>query len=372
MARAIELATLGQYSTRPNPSVGCVLVKDDSVVAEGWHAVTGGPHAEAVALDKAGAMAGGATCYVSLEPCSYHGKTPACAHALVAANVTRVVIAMEDPNPRVAGAGIARLRAAGIAVEVGLLNESAAALNRGFFKRMRDGRPLVRVKLGMSLDARTATSAGESQWITGEAARTDVQRWRGLSGAILTGVGTILADNPALTVRDPRYVSAVGQPLRVIVDSRLRTPATARVLSEPGDTVLMTTAGDPSSTSVLSSAGAKIQRLSSAGDSVDLKAVVQALGAREINDVLVEAGPRLVGALVEAGLVDELVLYIAPILLGDDARGLARLAAARPLTDAARLVFKEVSMIGSDLRVVAQVLCQDGHGELAQSFERDP
>ena len=355
MARAIELAARGQYTTRPNPCVGCVLVNDEVVVAEAWHRIAGGPHAEASALETAGAAAQGATCYVSLEPCSHHGRTPPCADALIAANIARVAIAMEDPNPRVAGAGIARLRDAGISVELGLLADKAAALNRGFVQRMCVGRPLVRIKLGISLDGRTATASGESKWITSQEARADVQYWRGLSGAILTGIGTVLADDPALTVRDARLVGAAGQPLRVIIDSRLRIPPSARLLSEPGETLVMTVSHDSASTSKLVKAGANVARVTSDGDRVDLGAVLHELARREINDVLVEAGPSLVGALFEAKLVDELLLYIAPALLGDAARGVIRLPGLRALADAPRLEFKETRMFGPDIRVIAQL-----------------
>jgi len=353
MARALRLARRGLYTTDPNPRVGCVLVREGRVVGEGWHERAGGPHAEVVALRQAGEAARGATCYVTLEPCSHHGRTPPCAEALVAAGVSRVVAAMTDPNPQVAGRGLARLRAAGIEVESGLMAETARELNLGFVARMTRVRPWVRVKLAASLDGRTALASGESQWITGVAARRDVQRWRAQASAILTGVGTVLADDPALTVRPAELGEDPGrQPLRVVVDSRLRTPPAARLLRQAGPVLVATREdADPARCRALEAAGAEVlPLLADETGRVALPALLAALAAREVNELHVEAGATLAGALVAQGLADELLLYQAPLLLGDEGRGLFRLPALSRLADAPAWTVLEVVAVGRDWR----------------------
>ncbi len=364
MQRALALAARGLATTAPNPSVGCVLVREGEVVGEGYTAPAGGPHAEIVALRAAGPRAAGATAYVTLEPCCHTGRTGPCSVALIEADVARVVCAVGDPNPLVGGGGAAALRAAGIEVEIGLLEAEAVELNRGFFARMTRGRPWVRSKLAASLDGRTALAHGESRWITGEAARADVQHWRARAGAVLTGIGTVLADDPALTAR-PDGVEAVRQPLRAIVDSRLRTPPTARTLGLPGRVVIFTTlpsgpsapsgASAPSASAApaLLAAGAEIVRVGG-GERCDLAEVLARLAALEVNDVWVEAGPVLNGALLEAGLVDELVLYYAPQILGDTARGMFALPPLASLADRVELELGEVRRVGQDLRVLAR------------------
>ncbi|MEP5764881.1 MAG: bifunctional diaminohydroxyphosphoribosylaminopyrimidine deaminase/5-amino-6-(5-phosphoribosylamino)uracil reductase RibD [Halieaceae bacterium] len=344
MARAVQLARRGRYRARPNPTVGCVLVRDGAVIGEGTTQIAGANHAEIEAL-QACTDASGATAYVTLEPCSHQGKTGPCADALIAAGISRAVIAMRDPNPAVAGEGIAKLSAAGIAVDEGLLAGEAETVNPGFYQRMRGGRPRLRIKLAASLDGRTAMASGESQWITGPAARADVQKLRAESGAIMTGVGTVLSDNPALTVRD-ESLDIPAQPLRVIVDSRLRTPADAAILRQPGSTLLAYTHGDGQA---LSAAGAELLQLPEARGRVDLPALIGELAERQINDILVECGPRLAGALVEAGLADEIVVYMAPTLLGSNAQPLLEL----PLDSMAqqrRLQVKDLRQVGEDYR----------------------
>lgn len=351
MAEALRLARRGWYTAHPNPRVGCVIVRDGAIVGRGWHVQTGGPHAEIVALAEAGDAARGATAYVTLEPCCHHGRTPPCTDALQAAAVARVVIGAPDPNPAVAGRGVAALRAAGIEVAAGVMAADCAALNPGFEMRMRAGRPKVTVKIAASLDGRTALASGDSRWISGEQARADVQRLRAASGAILTGIGTVLADDPRLTVR-AADLPAARQPLRVILDSRLRLPTQAQLLALPGETLVASLAGtDPSRAAALEARGAELLPLPGAGSGVDLQALLRALAEREINDVLVEAGPILNGALLDAGLVDELIVYQAPQVLGADARGMF---AIRPLGDmAARPEFDlcESRRIGDDLRL---------------------
>jgi diaminohydroxyphosphoribosylaminopyrimidine deaminase/5-amino-6-(5-phosphoribosylamino)uracil reductase len=354
MARALTLARRGLYTTDPNPRVGCVIVKDGRVVGEGWHERAGGPHAEIRALAAAGPAARGATVYLTLEPCCHHGRTPPCSEALIAAGVARVVAAMQDPNPKVAGKGFAALAARGIAVAEGLMAAEAEALNPGFISRMRRGRPYVRIKLAASLDGRTALANGESRWITGEAARADVQRWRARSSAILTGVGTVLADDPSLTVR----AYDIGrQPLRVVVDSALRTPPRARLLALPGRTLIATTcsAADGPKAAALRAAGAEIVALPAAGNRqrVSLPALLDELARREVNEILVEAGATLSGALVAERLADELVLYYAPHLLGDSARGLFALPPLAALADRIELEIRDVRAVGRDWRILA-------------------
>ncbi len=355
MARALRLARRGLYTTDPNPRVGCVLVDGGRVVGEGWHARAGEPHAEVHALRAAGERARGATAYVTLEPCSHHGRTPPCADALAEAGVARVVAAMTDPNPLVAGEGLERLRAVGIEVESGVLQAQAEALNPGFVSRMRRGRPWLRCKLAMSLDGRTAMASGESRWITGAAARADVQRLRARSSAILTGIGTVLADDPSLNVRlsaDALYgVEPVRQPLRVVLDTRLQMPASARLLGLEGETLVLTANQDVAARAALEAAGAEVVQVAARDGRLDLRAVLALLAQREINEVLVESGPTLAGALLGAGLIDELVVYMAPHVMGDAARGLFRLPGLDRMADRIALEWADVRRVGTDLRL---------------------
>jgi diaminohydroxyphosphoribosylaminopyrimidine deaminase/5-amino-6-(5-phosphoribosylamino)uracil reductase len=351
MAQALRLAERGLFTTSPNPRVGCVLVKDDVAVGEGWHERAGEPHAEVNALQAAGEQARGATAYVTLEPCSHFGRTPPCADALIAAGVARVVVAMQDPNPQVAGQGIAKLQAAGITVECGLMEAEARALNVGFVSRMTHGLPWVRSKVAMSLDGRTALANGESQWITGEAARRDVHVWRARSCAVMTGIDTVLEDDAQLTVRK---IETSRQPLRVVLDSRLRIASTAKIF-DGGQVLIITAVADQEKISTLEQVGAKVIVLPDEGVRVNLPATLRHLAAIGCNEVLVEAGRTLNGALLKAGLVDELVLYFAPQLLGDMARGMAQLGELTSLSDRVELAWQDVRQVGSDLRIVAKV-----------------
>jgi diaminohydroxyphosphoribosylaminopyrimidine deaminase/5-amino-6-(5-phosphoribosylamino)uracil reductase len=346
MARALELAQRGLWTTDPNPRVGCVIAYGERVIAEGWHERAGGAHAEVVALAAAGDAARGATAYVTLEPCCHHGRTPPCADALIAAGIGRVVYAMRDPNPRVDGAGHMRLAAAGIAVEGGVLEREAQELNPGFVSRMTRNRPWVTVKLAASLDGGTALPGGESRWITGEAAREDVQRLRARSSAVMTGSGTVLSDDPRLDVRLP---GATRQPLRVVLDSNLRTPPAARILAPPGQALILCTAEDAERAAKLRAAGAEIATVAPAAGGVDLAAALELLASRQTNELLVECGAGLAGAILALDLADELLLYLAPALLGRGARPLADLEA--PHTMAERLQFSIVDRrdVGEDL-----------------------
>jgi diaminohydroxyphosphoribosylaminopyrimidine deaminase/5-amino-6-(5-phosphoribosylamino)uracil reductase len=350
MARALELAARGINTTHPNPRVGCVIVKNGKVVGEGWHERAGEPHAEVHALREAGALAQGATAYVTLEPCSHHGRTPPCADALTVAGVARVVVAMEDPFPHVAGRGVARLCAASIEVETGLLAEQAAALNAGFISRCRRERPFVRCKLAMSLDGHTALASGVSQWISSDAARQDVQRLRASSAAILSSIETVLADDPLLNVRLP---AVTRQPVRVIADSRLRLPTKAKLFSVPGEIWVGCAEADSCHKEALIKTGASIIETGydHSGRHLDLARLMRALAQCEINDVLVEAGPTLNGALLAAGLVDEIVLYMAPHLLGQAARPLFYLPAIEQMSQRMALEILDVRMVGNDLRL---------------------
>ena len=358
MAHAVRLAELGMYTTQPNPRVGCVIAQGEAVVGAGWHQRAGEPHAEVFALREAGTRARGATAYVTLEPCSHFGRTPPCADALIAAGIARVVAACEDPNPKVAGAGLQRLRDAGIVVETGLLGMATRELNRGFFCRIERQRPWVRVKLAMSLDGRTALADGASKWITGEAARADVQRWRARSSAILTGIGTVLVDDPRLTVRLDQHrphpshpVEGEGvKPVRVVLDRELRTPSGALVLDGSAPTLIVH--GDGSRTQDQRFASVELAATPLRDGRLDLAAVLTLLGTRGANELQVEAGPTLCGALFAMGLVDELLLYVAPVLLGDKARPLLTLPGIDTIAAARRLRIVDQRRIGEDQRLL--------------------
>ena len=350
MARALQLAAQGLYTAHPNPMVGCVLVNDGEVVGEGWHARAGEDHAEIVALAAAGERARGAVAYVSLEPCAHHGKTPPCAEALAAAGVSRVIAAMEDPFHEVSGRGLEWLRDAGIETAVGLLQDAALELNAGFVSRVTRKRPLLRLKVAASLDGAIAMQSGESQWITGPEARADVQRLRARSGAILTGIGTVLADDPSLTVRDAGIDTGGRQPLRVVLDRDLRMPSTARMLSLDGTTLVCHASGDATALD-----GAELLAVEAGDGGVDLAAVLAELARREINDVLVEAGPTLAGRLLQQGLVDELVIYQSPHIMGSETRGMFSTPSWSALADRKTLDIRDVRRVGPDTRITARV-----------------
>lgn len=352
MSRALQLAKKGLYTTDPNPRVGCVIVKDGEVVAEGWHERSGEPHAEIHALQQASDKASGATVYVTLEPCCHHGKTPPCSDALVNAKVSRVVVAMQDPHSRVAGQGLQQLREAGIEVETGVLESQARDLNPGFIKRMQTGRPYVRSKLAMSLDGRTAMASGESKWITSDAARQDVQRLRARSSAIITGVGTVLADDPSMTVR---LEGTERQPLRVVLDTHLSMPTNSKMLQQAGRTLVMTCSEDEEAKEVLEQAGAEVICTPFHSNTVDMQAVLDTLGEIEINEVLLETGATLSGAMLKAGLIDELVIYMAPVLMGDNARGLFRLPGLDSMEQKINLNISDIRAVGQDWRITATV-----------------
>jgi diaminohydroxyphosphoribosylaminopyrimidine deaminase / 5-amino-6-(5-phosphoribosylamino)uracil reductase len=359
MAHALRLAGRGLYSTDPNPRVGCVLVQGEQVVGEGWHERVGGPHAEINALAQAGDAARGATAYVTLEPCCHHGRTPPCTEALIGAGVARVVAAMRDPNPRVAGNGLAVLEKAGVEVQAGVMAAAAEQLNCGFVKRMRTGLPWVRLKLAMSLDGRTALASGESRWITGEHARADVHRLRARSSAILTGIDTVLADDPSLNVRLESAVGEVRQPVRVVLDSRLRMPASAQLLGLPGTTFVLTAESDVRRIAALTSDAVSVAVLPMRRDRrLNLIAVMRFLGEQDFNEVHVEAGPTVSGALLQDGLVDELVIYMAPHLLGDAARGLVRLPGLERMEQRIGLSINDIRAVGDDWRITATVTGQ--------------
>lgn len=356
MARAVELARKGLYSTHPNPRVGCVIVRDGEVVGEGWHVRAGEPHAEVHALRQAGERARGACAYVTLEPCSHHGRTPPCADALVKAGVARVVAAMQDPNPHVAGNGLQRLREAGIEVASGVLEAEARALNPGFLKRMEQGLPFVRAKLAMSLDGRTAMASGESQWITGPAARAAVQRLRARSSVVLTSAESVLFDQARMTVRgeelgldDALTTLALSRPpLRVLVDGRLRLPLDAPFF-QAGPALVVTAAGeDPR----YAAAGHELINLPGSEGRVDLPALLRTLAGRGVNEILLEAGAGLVGAFARQGLVDEYQLFVAGTFLGSDARPLLDWPLSK-MSETPRLKITEMRAVGDDWRVTA-------------------
>jgi len=351
MTRALRLATRGLYTTTPNPRVGCVIVSNGQVVGEGAHLKAGEPHAEVHALRAAGEQARGATAYVTLEPCSHFGRTPPCADALVNAGLSRVVVAMQDPNPLVAGNGIARLQAQGITVAVGVCEAQARALNPGFIQRMTQQRPYVRLKVAASLDGRTALANGDSQWITSPAARKDVHHWRAQSCAIVTGIASILKDDSSLTVRE---VKTPRQPLRVIVDSQLRIPIDAKVLQD-GNVLVAYAQGDAAKLEVLQVMGVRTLQAPNAQGQVDLATLMQALTALPCNEVLIEAGATLNGAFLQSGCVDELLLYYAPKLMGHTARGMFALPELTQMSAVRDLNILDVRQFGQDLRIQAKL-----------------
>ncbi len=360
MHDALALAQQAVGLSEPNPRVGCVVTAADGrVIGRGHTQQAGAAHAEVMALRDAAMNGGrprGGTAYVSLEPCSHHGRTPPCCDALIAAGLARVVVAVGDPNPLVAGEGIARLRAAGIAVDIGLLADEARELNIGFFSRMQRGRPWLRLKAAVSLDGRTALDNGASQWITGEAARADGHAWRKRAGAVLTGVGTVLDDNPRL---DVRLVATAHQPLRVVVDSRLDMPPGARILDAPGNVLVYAAASSPDRIAALQARGADVVLLPGPGGKVDLRAMLQDLGTRGINELHVEAGAKLNGSFVREGLVDEWLVYMAPKLLGSG-RDLAAFGPLGSLGDAIQLRFHAVDRVGDDLRLLLRPAAEAG------------
>lgn len=347
MARALYLARKGRYTTDPNPRVGCVLVKNEVIIGEGWHVKAGFGHAEVEAL-KNTTDAKGATAYVTLEPCSHYGRTPPCCDALIKAGVSRVVVAMQDPNPQVSGSGLARLKAAGIEVSCGVLQEEALRLNRGFIKRMTEQRPFVRSKLAISLDGRTAMASGESKWITSAEARADVQRLRAESSAILTGINTVLADDPALNAR---IEGDVLQPIRVVLDSRLNMPLSAKMAKFPGRSLILTCSPDEQKQQSLQQAGFEVHQLAANNGRLDLPAVMAFLSRQHINELLVEAGAVLNGALLDEGWVDEYVVYMAPCILGDQGRGLFKLPGLQQMADKKQLQLRDVRQVGPDLKL---------------------
>jgi diaminohydroxyphosphoribosylaminopyrimidine deaminase/5-amino-6-(5-phosphoribosylamino)uracil reductase len=344
LRRALELAARALYTTDPNPRVGCVIANAQGVLGEGWHVRAGEPHAEVLALNAAGAKARGADVHVTLEPCSHTGRTPPCADALIAAGVARVWCCTSDPNPKVAGNGIERLRAAGIDVSVGTLAQEARALNPGFFSRFERRRPYIRLKMAMSLDARTAPAQGGQVWISGEASRADVQAWRARSSAVLTGSGTVQSDNPQLNVR-LNYGPWVRQPLRVVLDTELRLPSDANVFRD-GKALRFAAIDAPDAR------GLKVERVPRAAGGLDLDAVVTRLADLEVNELMLECGANLAGGFLAKGLVDEMVLYMAPRLMGDDAAPLARLHLPGTAVELAqRFAFSDVQIMGEDVRL---------------------
>lgn len=351
MRRAAELAWQGLYTAHPNPMVGCVIVRDGETVGEGWHKIAGGAHAEVNALRDAGGRAHGATAYVTLEPCCHLGRTPPCTDALIEAGVAEVVIGVEDPNPAVDGGGISALDKAGITTRVGVLEDVVSSQLSGFLSRIRRGRPFVRLKMACSLDGCIAMANGQSQWITGTEARGDVQRLRARSGAIVSGIGTVLADDPSLTVRDPGIDLAGRQPLRAILDSRLRMPLAAEMLALDGHTVVY--CASDSKQKALHEAGAEVVRVASIDGKVSAVAVLEDLAARGINDVLVEAGPLLAGNLISNELVDELVIYQAPHIMGSETMGMFRTPGWTELADRKALDIIDVTRVGPDTRLTA-------------------
>ncbi len=356
MARALALAAKGINTTHPNPRVGCVVVRDGAVAGEGWHRIAGEEHAEIIALRQAGKRAKGATLYLTLEPCSHHGKTPPCVNAVIKAGISRAVIAMEDPNPLVNRAGISALQGAGIAVTLGVGKQPAQKLNRGFCKRILHGRPWVTLKMAVSLDGKTAMASGESQWITCAAARRDAHKLRAASSAILTGVGTVLRDDPQMTARPEGAEAVERQPLRVILDSHLSTPRQAKILQPPGRALIITTAGNDRDAEILSGDAVEVIPCRERAGRIDLRRVMTELADREINELMLEAGPRLSGNMLKQQLVDQVIIYMAPDLLGNDARGMFNIPGLESMADKHRLAFRDVRMIGGDLRLSLDIV----------------
>lgn len=364
MARARALARKGINTTHPNPRVGCVIVSDGAVVGEGWHRLAGEAHAEIIALRQAGKRAQGATLYLTLEPCNYHGKTPPCVVALIKAGIRRAVIAMEDPNPKVNGSAISALQEAGIVVTLEVGKRLAQKLNRGFCQRMLQGRPWVTLKMAISLDGKTAIASGESQWITSQAARSDAHKLRAASSAILTGVGTVLRDDPKMSARPNTPGDAPSdasedtqrQPLRVILDSHLSIPRQAKILQPPGRALIITTAGNDQDAEMLRRDNVEVITCDEHTGQIDLRQVMSELAAREINELMVEAGPRLSGSMLKSQLVDQMIIYMAPDLLGNDARGMFNIPALANIADKHRLAFRDVRMIGQDLRLSLDII----------------
>lgn len=352
MARALMLARKGINTTHPNPRVGCVVVNGDSVVGEGWHQFAGDAHAEIIALEHAAERAKGATMYLTLEPCCHQGRTPPCVNAIIKSGIRHVVVAMKDPNQLVNGAGISALEKAGINVTLGVSNSLAQQLNRGFYKRMVEGRPWVTLKMAASLDGKTAMASGESQWITSEAARRDAHKLRASSSAILTGVGTVLRDNPKMTAR---LDGLERQPLRVVLDSHLSTPAESNILQPPGNALIITTSENVADADLLRSDSVEVIACQEHGGQVDLQQVMDELAKREINELLLEAGPRLSGSMLKQNLVDQVIVYMAPNLLGNDARGMFDIAGLESIADKRQLVFRDVRMVGGDLRLCLDI-----------------
>ena len=355
MARALELAARGLNTTDPNPRVGCVLVRGGETLGEGWHERAGEAHAEVAALEAARGDVRGATAYVSLEPCSHTGRTPPCVDTLIAAGIGRVVCASIDPNPRVAGDGIRRLRAAGISVSVGTLENEARALNPGFFSRFERGRPHVRLKLAMSLDGRTAPAGGGAIWISGEASRADVQRWRARSSAVLTGAGTVRTDDPRLDVRWA-YGPWVRQPLRAVLDATLGCPSDAKVFAREGALVFASEDAEPAAAARLAAhlPPVAVERVPAIGRRLDLRAVLARLTDLEVNELLVECGPRLAAAFLEEGVVDEWIIYVAPRLLGADAAPLTALTGLNERSSSGAFDIMGVARFDADVRLILE------------------
>ena len=350
MARALRLAEKGLFTTTPNPRVGCVIVRDGAIVGEGWHERAGEAHAEVRALRAAGERARGATAYVSLEPCNHTGRTPPCTTALIASGLKRVVAAMADPNPLVAGTGLSALSGAGLESAVGLLERQAQELNRGFISRMTRGRPWLRMKVAASLDGKTALNNGASQWITEEAARRDSHIWRARSCAVLTGIGTVKDDDPQLTVR---AVATTRQPKKILVDSRLEVSLDAKIF-DGSEVLVFCASGDRGKHAALADKNATVIERPDDRGKVDLTAMLEELGKRDMNEVLVEAGTKLNGSLLQTGLIDEFVIYLAPHLIGDQARGMFGMPELTALSDRRSLTIIDMRQIGNDIRIIAR------------------
>ena len=350
MARALHLAECGLYSTMPNPRVGCVIDKENKIVGEGAHLKAGEPHAEIFAIRQAGRQAKGATAYVTLEPCSHTGRTPPCSQAIVTAGITKVIVAMQDPNPQVSGSGLAHLQTHHIEVATGLMERQAQELNPGFISRMMYNLPYIRSKIAASLDGKTALKDGESKWITGEAARLDVQHWRARSCAILTGVGTVLADNPSMNVR---ALSIGRQPLKVIVDSQLQTPVNANIL-QGGNAIIAFAKDSQNKANQLLEMGTELLCIPNKDGKVCLKTLLSHLASREINEVQGEGGGSLNGALMAQKLIDELLIYYAPKLMGGAAKGMFAMPEFISMSQVIALDVLDVRQIGADIRLRAK------------------